>query len=147
MQISNGRRFRVAARGVAKAVRVALAAAGVAAIAVPTARLASQVGGVAPAAPVKAPGAAPAAGGVDQARIAKGRELFGTWSCNSCHALADAGANGHVGPELDGDASLTEALVVNRVTNGQGPMPSFGGQMSDEEIATLAYYVAHVAKK
>jgi len=125
--------------------RTGVAAAGLLATALFAGRLASQPG--APAAKPAAAAAAPAAGGVDAAKIAKGRELFGTWSCNSCHALADAGASGHVGPELDGNASLTPELVVNRVTNGQGPMPSFGGQMSDEEIATIAYYITHVAKK
>ncbi len=84
-------------------------------------------------------------GGTD--KIAKGRDLFANWSCGSCHSLADAGATGHVGPEFDGDANLNEAFIVNRVTNGQGAMPAFGGQMSDEEIATIATYINTVAKK
>jgi len=137
---------RVASSGTTKAKRMGVAVAGLLATALLSGRLASQPG--APAAPAAKPAAAaPAAGGTDATKIAKGRELFGTWSCNSCHALADAGASGHVGPELDGNANLTQELVVNRVTNGQGPMPSFGGQMSDEEIATIAYYITHVAKK
>jgi mono/diheme cytochrome c family protein len=61
--------------------------------------------------------------------------------------LSDAGGEGHVGPSLDGDSGLTKELIVSRVTNGQGPMPGFGGQMSDEEIATLAEYVVTVSKK
>jgi mono/diheme cytochrome c family protein len=93
--------------------------------------------------------AAPAGGATATAAVdpAKGRELFNNWGCNSCHSLADAGASGHVGPALDGNPNLTKALVVDRVTNGQGPMPAFGGQMTDEEIATVATYVAQVAKK
>ena len=47
---------------------------------------------------------------------------------------------------LDG-ANLTETFIVSRVTNGQGAMPAFGGQLTDKEIADLAYYIAHVQKK
>jgi mono/diheme cytochrome c family protein len=97
-------------------------------------------------APADAPKPPAAPAGVDAAKVAKGRELFGNWSCNSCHALADAGADGHVGPAFDGNASLTEAFVKDRVTNGNGPMPAFGGQMTDDEIATIAYYITHVHK-
>jgi mono/diheme cytochrome c family protein len=83
----------------------------------------------------------------DPAKMAKGKELFTNFSCGSCHALSDAGADGHVGPALDGNKGLTEALVKDRVTNGQGPMPAFAGQMTDEEIADVSAYVAHAAKK
>jgi mono/diheme cytochrome c family protein len=31
--------------------------------------------------------------------------------------------------------------VVDRVTNGTGAMPSFKGQLSDQEIADVAQYV------
>ncbi|MGE5721884.1 MAG: c-type cytochrome [Sphingomonadales bacterium] len=92
--------------------------------------------------------AAGAAGGGDSpAKPSHGRQLFTDWSCSSCHALQDAGAEGHVGPSLDGDPNLTKALVVDRVTNGQGAMPGFGGQLSDDEIAELAAYVVEAAKK
>ncbi len=98
--------------------------------------LAQQPAAAAPAA------AAPA----DDPRIAKGRDMFSSWGCTSCHALADAQSHGDVGPHLDG-AGLTEAFIVNRVTNGQGAMPAFGGQLTEQEIADLAYYIAKVAKK
>ncbi|MBO9575343.1 MAG: cytochrome c [Sphingobium sp.] len=88
-----------------------------------------------------------AAAALDPARIAKGRELFQSWSCNACHTLADAKANGAVGPIFDGDANLTEEFVTTRVTTGQGAMPAFGGQLSKEEIADLAYYLTKVAAK
>lgn len=84
---------------------------------------------------------------LDASRIAKGRDLFTSWSCNACHTLADAKANGAVGPSFDGDTNLTEDFVTGRVTNGQGAMPAFGGQLSKEEIADLAYYVTKVAAK
>jgi ubiquinol-cytochrome c reductase cytochrome b subunit len=82
-----------------------------------------------------------------QKRIAHGRELFSNYSCGSCHTLADGGGEGHVGPALDGNGNLTEALIADRVNNGSGPMPAFGGQLSKEEVADLAYYVTQVAKK
>ena len=113
--------------------------------------LAAQPAGgtAAPAAPA-APAAKPASATTDAGaadKIKKGRDLFANWSCNSCHSLADAGATGHVGPSLDSNPNLTEAFVVSRVTNGQGAMPAFGGQMSDEEIATIAFYITHVTAK
>lgn len=104
---------------------------------------------VAPAAPTPAPVAAsvaPAAAS-DEVRFAKSRELFNSWSCSACHALADAKASGAVGPALDGNSSLTEAFIISRLTNGQGAMPAFGGQLTTEEIADMAYYLTKVAKK
>jgi len=89
--------------------------------------------------------AAPAA--PDAAKLAKGKEVFNNYGCGSCHTLADAGAAGNVGPSFDGDANLTEAFVADRVTNGQGVMPAFGSQMTPAEIAAVAAYVNHAAKK
>ena len=57
-----------------------------------------------------------------------------------CHTLKAAGSSGNVGPNLD-DAKPDLALVVDRVTNGKGAMPSFKGQLSDQEIADVAQYV------
>lgn len=124
-----------------------MAGAGAGAVLAATAALALQVPGTPPAGKTPAPAAAAPAAGGDAARIAKGRELFGNWSCNSCHSLADAGATGHVGPSLDHNPNLTTAFVTDRVTNGQGAMPAFGGQMTDEEIATIAFYLTHVTAK
>ena len=90
---------------------------------------------------------AAAVASVDAAKMAKGKDVFANYGCDSCHALADAGANGHVGPAFDGDTNLSEGFVTDRVTNGQGPMPAFGGQMQPDEIAAIAYYVTHAAAK
>jgi mono/diheme cytochrome c family protein len=79
------------------------------------------------------------------AHLAAGKQLFEDWGCAACHAMADAGASGHVGPAFDGNAALTKDFTITRITNGQGAMPGFGGLMTDEEIATLADYI--VAKK
>ena len=66
--------------------------------------------------------------------------------CVGCHTLADAGATGTVGPNLD-DAKPDAALVVERVTNGKGPMPPFKGQLTDKQIQDVAAYVSSVAGK
>jgi mono/diheme cytochrome c family protein len=83
----------------------------------------------------------------DAADIAQGKELFESYACGSCHTLADDGAMGQVGPSLDGNPNLSTALIISRITDGQGAMPPFGDQMSEDEIADLAAYVMHAAAK
>jgi mono/diheme cytochrome c family protein len=61
-------------------------------------------------------------------------------NCGTCHVLADAGTSGTIGPNLD-DSQPDSALVVDRVTNGQGLMPPFGDSLSETEIADVAAYV------
>ena len=56
---------------------------------------------------------------------AAGRQVFVDSGCGGCHVLAAAGATGAVGPDLD-QTKPSEALVVDRVTNGKGTMPAFG---------------------
>jgi mono/diheme cytochrome c family protein len=69
-----------------------------------------------------------------------GKQVFETAGCKSCHTLKDAAATGTVGPNLD-DKKPPAALVVDRVTNGKGVMPSFGGQLTPKQIADVAAYV------
>jgi mono/diheme cytochrome c family protein len=107
----------------------------------------------APAAAVPAPSSAPAASGAPAAAapssapaaastdIDKGRDIFANYGCGNCHTLGDAGATGHVGPAFDGNANLSQDFIVDRVTNGQGMMPSFAGQLSADEINALANYI------
>jgi len=74
-----------------------------------------------------------------------GKEVFlGSSGCGTCHTLSDAGTSGTVGPNLD-DAQPSHDLVVDRVTNGQGAMPSFSSTLSDEQIQDVAAYVSSVA--
>ena len=75
-----------------------------------------------------------------------GKAIFASAGCGGCHTLADAGSNGDVGPNLD-EAKPSKDLVVDRVTNGQGGMPSFKGQLSDEQIQAVADYVSSSAGK
>ncbi len=77
-------------------------------------------------------------------QVAEGRSLFNSWSCSACHVLTDANAHGHIGPSLDGDATIDKEFVAGRIVNGQGAMPGFGGQLSPEEIDLLAAYVVAV---
>ena len=75
-----------------------------------------------------------------------GKQVFETAGCKGCHTLKDAGATGTVGPNLD-EKKPPAALVVDRVTNGKGVMPSFSGQLSAKQIADVAAYVSSVAGK
>jgi mono/diheme cytochrome c family protein len=79
-------------------------------------------------------------GGTSEGDPAKGKEVFATAGCGGCHTLADAGSSGAVGPNLD-EAKPDHDLVVERVTNGQGAMPSFKDQLSEEDIQNVAAYV------
>ena len=76
--------------------------------------------------------------------VAEGKAVFASAGCGACHALADAGASGAVGPDLDA-AAPSAALVADRVRNGQGAMPAFAGELTDAEIAAVAAYVAEAA--
>ena len=73
-----------------------------------------------------------------------GKAVFASAGCTSCHTLADAGATGTIGPNLDA-ASPSADLVVERVTNGQGVMPSFKDTLSEQQIQDVAAYVSSVA--
>jgi len=76
-----------------------------------------------------------------------GRELFASAGCGGCHTLKAANATGTAGPSLDGDPNLSTDLIIERVTAGVGPMPAFGYQMSNQDIADIAAYVMQAAAK
>ncbi len=119
--------------------KTGLAALGVAALAVPLASAFATAEDITEEAPV-------AAAELTAEQVEEGRALFSSWSCSACHVLTDAGGNGHIGPSLDGNAAMDTAFVANRITNGQGAMPGFGGQISDEEIDLLATYIMQAKK-
>jgi mono/diheme cytochrome c family protein len=83
-------------------------------------------------------------GGGGKGDATAGKAVFAKAGCGSCHTLSDAGSSGTVGPNLD-DAKPSADLVMERVTNGMGVMPSFKGQLSDKEIQDVAAYVSSVA--
>lgn len=74
-----------------------------------------------------------------------GKAVFLSAGCKACHTLKDAGATGTVGPNLD-QKKPPASLVVDRVTNGKGAMPSFSGQLSPKQIADVAAYVSQATK-
>jgi mono/diheme cytochrome c family protein len=90
--------------------------------------------------PANPPKPAPPDGGTD------GKAIFASAGCGGCHTLAAAGSSGTVGPNLD-EAKPSQELAVDRVTNGQGGMPSFKGQLSEEQIQAVAEFVADNAGK
>lgn len=86
-------------------------------------------------------------GGAPTGDPVAGKAIFtGASGCTGCHTLADAGSSGTVGPNLD-DAKPSFDLAYDRVTNGQGGMPSFKTSLTDQQRADVAAYVSSVAGK
>jgi mono/diheme cytochrome c family protein len=83
-------------------------------------------------------------GGNGGDELTVGKQVFASAGCGSCHALADAGASGQVGPSLD-EARPDRGLVAEIVTNGRGAMPAYEGDLSPEQIDAVAAYVSTVA--
>lgn len=76
----------------------------------------------------------------------KGKKVFtqeAQPACSVCHALADAGSTGDIGPDLD-ELKPSRETVVNAVTGGVGIMPAFEESLSAEQIQAVADYVATV---
>lgn len=85
---------------------------------------------------------APPAGGSAEA----GKAVFASAGCGSCHTLAAAGATATVGPNLD-ETQPSSDLVVERVTNGSGAMPSFKDSLTEPQIEDVAAFVSESAGK
>ena len=102
----------------------------------------------------------------EEGNTARGKELFingqdGKQSCGSCHALADAGTTGVVGPDLDEafrygrqqgfKESTVRAIVANQikfpaprtVTRSDQRMPA--NLVTGDDVDAVASYVASVA--
>jgi len=88
----------------------------------------------------------PACGAGGKITSTDGKTIFLTAGCTSCHTLKDAGSTGTIGPNLD-KAKPPESLVIDRVTNGKGVMPSFKSKLTPDQIAAVAKYVSSVAGK
>jgi cytochrome c6 len=86
-------------------------------------------------------GGADGGGQGDQAAPAvDGKAVFAD-TCGSCHTLSAAGTSGTTGPNLD-DVSLDAGAIEGIVRDGRGGMPALGDQLSDDEIAAVAEFVA-----
>jgi sulfite dehydrogenase len=71
-----------------------------------------------------------------------GAKIFASAGCIGCHTLAAAHATGTVGPNLDTVTPKPDyRLATARVTLGKGVMPSFKGQLTDQQIADVAAFV------
>lgn len=73
--------------------------------------------------------------------LAEGKRIFASAGCVACHTLKAAGATGTVGPNLD-EKKPSFDKVIERVTNGKPPMPSFKGKLSATEIQAVARFVS-----
>jgi sulfite dehydrogenase len=80
-------------------------------------------------------------GGSATGDAANGKAVFASAGCGGCHTYSKAGSSGSIGPNLDDLAPSFDA-VVTQVTNGGGPMPSFKGQLSEQEIRDVAAFVS-----
>ena len=87
----------------------------------------------------------PASGADDDAALmALGKTLFTVGAvppCALCHTLKDAGATGAVGPAFD-DLQPGPDQVIAALRSGIGAMPSYRGNLSDEQMRALARYVS-----
>jgi cytochrome c553 len=84
-------------------------------------------------------------GGEGSGDPAAGKTVFATAGCESCHTLADAGSTGTVGPNLD-ERQPSYDKVVERVTEGKSPMPSFKATLTPQQIQDVAAYVSSVTR-
>jgi cytochrome c oxidase subunit II len=76
-------------------------------------------------------------------------------ACKSCHTLADAGATGTTGPNLDevvpdlSDAEIKESIQTPdaKITEGFQPglMPRYGDSLSEKQVDALVKYLKEVA--
>lgn len=87
------------------------------------------------------PGGQAAGGG----SATNGKSVFAT-NCSACHTLKAAGANGHVGPNLD-DLKPSFARAKKQVTNGGAAMPPFKGKLTAKQIDAVAKFVSSSAGK
>lgn len=101
------------------------------------------------------PKVGPGAADVD---MAEGRTIFTDTGCGGCHVLADAGASGQTGPDLDEaiagwDAEQIRVAIVDpgdEVAEGYGDgiMPATYEQQLDEvQLDTLVNYLLQATKK
>jgi cytochrome c oxidase subunit II len=101
----------------------------------------------------------PAAGGGDGGEEeTDGRTLFTDaaepQTCDSCHTLADAGATGTTGPNLDDTlADLSEEQIRESIVDPEaeiaegfspGLMPRYGDTLSEEQVDALVEYLMEV---
>lgn len=87
-------------------------------------------------------------GGDEQPRLSTeetaGQQVFLQARCGSCHTLGPF--RDVAGPNLD-ELEPDQRTVVDAVTNGRDGMPSYGGALSQREIAQVAAFVVRSARE
>jgi cytochrome c6 len=71
---------------------------------------------------------------------AKGKPLFASAGCGTCHTLAAAHSTGTIGPNLD-TLKPPYRDATAQITNGGGVMPAFKSRLSAQQIADVAAFV------
>ena len=101
--------------------------------------------GIAVLAPLAACGGGGGDGSREPARAAgdaaAGAAVFEDAGCGGCHEFAPAGSSGTIGPSLDG-AELALEAIVEQVEEGGGGMPAFADELTPQELADVAAFVA-----
>jgi cytochrome c oxidase subunit II len=103
-------------------------------------------------------GAAPGGGTAGAPNVSAGKQVFAANGCSSCHTLADAGASGTVGPNLDKflatrDAAFIKQSIVDPsayVEKGfpNGVMPqTYGKDIKPADLDALVKYLSTVTHK
>lgn len=85
------------------------------------------------------------AGTDDPVVLETGKTLFqggANPACAICHTLADAGATGTIGPDLD-TLPLNREQIKQVLVEGMGVMPSFADSLTDEQRDAIARYIVH----
>lgn len=69
----------------------------------------------------------------------EGAGVYGSAGCSGCHG---ANGEGGAGPNLAGNAALSDtAHVIQQIIAGGGEMPPFGDVINDQQIAAVATYI------
>ena len=75
----------------------------------------------------------------------KGKVVFlEQGNCVACHTLKDAESSGNIGPNLN-VIKPDIMRVISAVSNGIGVMPAYQGELTLEEIESVAYYVSEAS--
>jgi len=106
----------------------------------------------------RAAGAAPGGAAPGGGAAPSGKQVFNDSGCGACHALADAGTTGGVGPDLDDvladkDAAFIEQSIVDPnavITPGFSANimpPNFGQTLQPAELDAVVKYLDEVTGK
>ena len=81
--------------------------------------------------------------GDNSAQLEEGKQLFqkdAVPPCAICHALADAGSAGSIGPDLD-ELRPDYDQIMAALHDAPGAMPSFVDSLSEEQMEAVAAYI------